>query len=277
MSKMDFTRREVAASLVAAAPRPAAEQGPNILVILSDDHTAAYLGCYGNPTIKTPNFDRFAAESMRFERAFTAAPQCVPSRTAIMTGRSPVAARMGRFSSPLPPDVVALPDLLRAKGYFTGICRRTFHLDGPGVPGPVTREIFERHHLRTFDRRVDYLDRNSPRAQTIPRVNEVLDKAGAKPFFLWLNFNDPHYPWDRDAIPSPHDPAKIYVPPQLPDLPGVRADLARYYDEVARADEEFASILAILERGSRRTPSCCSWATTAWRSRTAKARCTIRA
>ncbi len=74
---------------------------------------------------------------MLFERAFTAAPQCVPSRTALMTGRSPVGARMGRFSSPLPPDIVTAPEALRTKGYDTGVCGRYFHLDGVISPDPV--------------------------------------------------------------------------------------------------------------------------------------------
>ena len=218
---------------------------PNILVILSDDHSVPFLGCYGNQTIQTPNLDRFAAEGMRFDKAFTAAPQCVPSRTAIMTGRSPVAARMGRFSSPLPPDVTTLPEQLRKAGYFTGICRRQFHLDG-SPRGKVTQELLEKNHMRTFDQRVDWLDRNSPRAQTENKVNEFLDKRPAdKPFFLWVNFNDPHHVWDRTGQ---HDPKKIAVPPYLPDLPGMRDDLSRYMDEVGRMDGEFQSVLDILSK-----------------------------
>src|SRR5581483_6813969 len=85
---------------------------PNILFLLSDDHSYPYLGCYGNPDVRTPNLDRFAAEGLRFDRMFVSCPQCVPSRAALMTGRSPVAVRMVRFTSPLPPDVAALPDLL---------------------------------------------------------------------------------------------------------------------------------------------------------------------
>jgi len=75
----------------------------------------------------TPNLDKFAREGVVFERAFTAAPQCVPSRTALMTGRSPVAARMGRFSSPLPPEILTVPEVLRTKGYYTGVVARMVH------------------------------------------------------------------------------------------------------------------------------------------------------
>jgi len=74
---------------------------PNVLLVLSDDHSAAHVGAYGNADIKTPNLDAFAKEAMLFKRAYVAAPQCVPSRAALMTGRSPVAIQMTRFSAPL--------------------------------------------------------------------------------------------------------------------------------------------------------------------------------
>lgn len=227
----------------------AAAGSPNILLILSDDHSAQFVGCYGNEIIKTPNLDRFAGEGMRFDLAFTTAPQCVPSRASIVTGRSPVAARITRFSSPLAPDIVTLPELLRTKGYFTGVARRYFHLDGAFTAGSVTEEILDRHQLRTFHKRVDFLDRRSTRAETVAKVNEFLDQApSSKPFFLWLSFNDPHHPWDRNAISKPHDPQKLILPPELPDFPGVRSDLAHYYDEVSRMDAEFQSVLDVLER-----------------------------
>ena len=247
--KSKLTRRELAATLL-AAPLRSAESRPNVLLILSDDHSRPFVGAYGNPTIRTPNLDRFASEGMRFDRAFTAAPQCVPSRAALMTGRSPAAARIARFNSPLPPDVVTLPELLRSRGYFTGICRRNFHLDGPapGRMNPDMQAVFERHQLATFDKRVDFLDRNSNRSQTVSKVNEFLDKRPAgKPFFLWVSFNDPHHVWDADAVADRYDPKKIQLPPSLPDLPGVREDLARYYGEVTRMDEEFQSVLDVLK------------------------------
>src|SRR5512137_2742792 len=121
------------AILVVAAAAQAADK-PNILFLLSDDHSYPYLGCYGNKDVRTPNLDRFAAQGMRFDRMFVSCPQCVPSRAALMTGRSPVAVRMVRFTSPLPTEVPALPDLLRDKaGYFTGIAGRHYHLEGPQV------------------------------------------------------------------------------------------------------------------------------------------------
>jgi arylsulfatase A-like enzyme len=240
-----LTRRSLAAGL---APLAAAAQAarPNIVLILSDDHTKFFAGCYGNESIATPNLDRFAAAGMKFNNFFCAAPQCVPSRTAYLTGRSPVAARMGRFTSPLPPDVITLPELLRAQaGYFTGICRRQFHLDG--APGPNSKAVYEKYNLQTFDKRVDFLDRASPRAMTEKRVNEFFDKRPAnRPYFLWVNFDDPHFPWDN--IPNGINAQKLRVPGFLPDLPGVREDLRRYYDEVQRVDGEFQLTLDTIRK-----------------------------
>jgi N-sulfoglucosamine sulfohydrolase len=73
---------------------------PNILFMLSDDHSYPFLSTYGSPNVKTPTLDRLAADGMKFHRFFTGAPQCVPSRATLMTGRSAVAARMTRFSAP---------------------------------------------------------------------------------------------------------------------------------------------------------------------------------
>lgn len=62
---------------------------PNILIIMSDQHTPNVLGCYGNNIVKTPNLDRLASRGALFEHAYCQAPLCVPSRTSFMTGLQP--------------------------------------------------------------------------------------------------------------------------------------------------------------------------------------------
>ena len=247
---VELTRRQLGAALAPAAlvgQGAAPASRPNILLVLSDDHSAEFLGAAGNPVIRTPNLDRFASQGMRLDRMFTSAPQCVPSRAALLTGRSPVAVRMGRFTAPLPMDVRTFAEDLRDAGYFTGVCRRNHHLDG-AASGKLSAGIFQKHGLQTMRRRMDYVDISAP-AQTTARVNEFFDKKPAeRPFFLWVNFNDPHHPWDSNAIPQPHDRKRIPVPRYLPDLPGVREDLGRYYDEITRMDGEFQSVIEILER-----------------------------
>jgi arylsulfatase A-like enzyme len=166
-----------------------------------------------------------------------------------MTGRSAVAARMTRFSSALPPDEITLPEVLREHGYYTGICGRTFHLDGSARQGPITASLFEKLNMRTFDRRVDYLDRGSAQEGVGRHLEMFLDKKPAnKPFFLWMNFSDPHHVWTTRIAGMQHDPASLRLPPHLPDLPGVRADLARYMDEITHCDSLVAGVLEILKR-----------------------------
>ena len=214
---------------------------PNIVFVLSDDHSYPFIGCYGTD-MKTPNLDRFAAEGMKFHRMFTGAPQCVPSRATIMTGRSPVAARITRFSSPLARDEITFPELLRKDaGYFVGVLGRTYHLDGSGRGPEVSDSTFDEHHMRTFKDRFDYVDASS-QEMVQPRMKEFFDQRPKdKPYFLWVNFNDPHHPWNSGK--NPPDPAKLKVPGFLPDLPGVRGDLSRYLGEIEHADGDFQSVL----------------------------------
>src|SRR5262245_34437163 len=141
---------------LAAASIQSGEKRPNILVVLSDDHSAVFLGCYGDKQIQTPNLDKLALSGMRLDRAYVTTPQCVPSRASIMTGRSPISINMTRFSAPLPREVKIFPEYLRERGYFTGVAGRTYHLDGAAV-SPESKEIFAKHKLQTFRDRLDYV------------------------------------------------------------------------------------------------------------------------
>lgn len=229
----------------------AGAEPPNVLFLLSDDHSAPYLSCYGDHGVRTPNLDRFASEGMRFDRMFVTCPQCVPSRASLMTGRSPVSVKMVRFTAPLPADVVGLPDLLRTQvGYFTGVGGRTYHLDGPARKAVVSTEILDRFELRTFKNRVDYMEKGGPGVfkQYGDHLTKFLDAAPKdKPWFFWLGFSDPHHPWTTKSASGSPDPAKIPLPPHLPDLPGVRGDLSRYLAEIEHLDGDVQSVLDVLQ------------------------------
>lgn len=222
---------------------------PNVLLLLSDDHSYPFLSTYGDANVKTPVLDQLAAEGMKFHRYFTACPQCVPSRAALMTGRSPVACRMTRFSSPLPKDEVAFPEILRTDGgYYTGVCGRSFHLDGAaGRGGTGIADLYEKHELQTFAKRVDFL-KSCPDPQVAQTVGEFLDQRPAdKPFFLWANFSDPHHVWNAPAEFRP-DPASLKLPAHWPDLPGMREQLADYCAEVNRLDRTVGMVLDVLKQ-----------------------------
>jgi arylsulfatase A-like enzyme len=245
------TRRAVAGlwfTLICCGLIGAAEpKRPNILFLLSDDHSYPFLSTYGSPNVKTPALDQLAAEGMKFHRFFTGAPQCVPSRATLMTGRSAVAARMTRFSSPLPRDEVTLPELLREKGgYFTGICGRNYHLDGAARTGAAVSRIFEEHQLKSFSDRVDFLNTCADN-EVAGQVTAFLDKKPAdKPFFLWANFSDPHHVWNAPSEFRP-DPAALVLPAHWPDLTGMREQLADYFAEINRLDRTIAGVLDVLK------------------------------
>ena len=56
---------------------------PNILFILSNQHSKFHLGCYGDPLVRTPHLDRLANEGMRFANAYTPSPLCVPAHDVV--------------------------------------------------------------------------------------------------------------------------------------------------------------------------------------------------
>jgi arylsulfatase A len=105
------------------------ENPPNIIVIFCDDLGWGDLGCFGNPTIRTPNLDRMAQEGQKWTQFYVAAPVCTPSRAALMTGRYPI--RNGMSSAKgvlfpnsgggLPAKEITLAEMLKQLGYSTGI------------------------------------------------------------------------------------------------------------------------------------------------------------
>ncbi len=232
-----------------ASAQKANEQRPNILFLLSDDHSVPFLGAYGYP-IHTPAMDQLAKGGVLFDRAFTTAPQCVPSRASLMTGRSPVAIQMTRFNAPLPKQYVTLPAVLKKGGYYTGVCKRYYHLDGPYHKyDTINQRILDKYSLRTFKNAFDFVQVGGDHKTTPDVVNEYFNKAPKdKPFFLWVNFSDPHHAWDKDAIEKPLDPKTLPLPDYLPDYPGMRQAVADHCGEIIRMDEEVKWILEILEK-----------------------------
>ncbi len=204
-----------------ASCTPQKEEKPNIVFILSDDHSYPYLGCYGNSDLTTPNIDKLAGEGILYHRAYTTAPQSVPSRASLMTGRNVLDVEMSRFSAPLQRKYIAFPEILRGNGYYTGICGRSYHLDGSDTKAPETIQAFEKYNLETFKDRVDYLRKGSD-SLSVEQFKEFLDLVpGKSPFFIQVNFHDPHR--DFDAYEYEPDPAHIQMPVTMPDNKEFRA------------------------------------------------------
>jgi N-sulfoglucosamine sulfohydrolase len=197
---------------------------PNIVFLISDDHTAADLGCYGNAHLHTPNLDRLAARGARFTNCFVTSPQCSPNRSAIFTGCTAHSTGTSRLHTPMPPWEKTYVDALKERGYYTGAYRKV-------------------HQGDDFNRRFDFYRpaKDAPFAEFFDR------RPANQPFFLHIGFTDPHRPYVPKAFDPPHDRAKVRVPNFLPDTPEIREDLGMYADFIARMDSECGQLVALLE------------------------------
>lgn len=94
---------------------------PNIVFFFVDDFGRQDLSCYGSKLYETPNMDQLAAQGVRFTNAYTAYPRCVPSRTAVMSGKYPARLSKAKTKSKhsLPLEEVTFAEALKAKGYTT--------------------------------------------------------------------------------------------------------------------------------------------------------------
>ncbi|MCP3903044.1 MAG: arylsulfatase [Planctomycetes bacterium] len=128
---------------------------PNVIYILADDLGYHELGCYGQAKIRTPNLDRLAREGMRFTRHYSGSPVCAPSRCVLLTGRHTGHAairgnkEVGGWGPeepegqlPLPAGEVTIAELLRDRGYATGVFGK-WGLGGPGSVGHPRAQGFD--------------------------------------------------------------------------------------------------------------------------------------
>jgi arylsulfatase A-like enzyme len=226
-----------------SAPPTAAAQRPNFVLVIADDMGWDEAVPYGHPTIRTPNLARLAREGLRFDRAFVTTSSCSPSRASIITGRYPHATGAEVLHTPVPASQITFVERLRAAGYWTAAVGK-WHL-GDALLG-------------RFDVVKDAAKRNAGASATMPGGGDLSgaeewlatlrERPRDRPFLLWLAAFDPHRDYVPGAIARPHRPEEVVVPPYLPDAPEVRADLAHYYDEIARLDGYVGQVLDELAR-----------------------------
>ncbi len=191
-----------------------AERLPNFVILYADDLGYGDLGCYGHPTIRTPNLDRMAAEGMRFTQFYSAAPVCTPSRAALLTGRLPIRNGMcgttrrvlyANSTGGLPASEITIAEALKTKGYATA-CVGKWHLGHQPQYLP-TRNGFDSYFGIPYsnDMRPTPLLRNEalfeePAVQETltPRYTreavEFIRRSRERPFFLYLAYTFPHVP-----------------------------------------------------------------------------------
>ncbi|MBI5685244.1 MAG: sulfatase [Verrucomicrobia bacterium] len=212
----------VAVSLGATAF--AAEKPRNIIFILSDDHRWDWLGFMPEAPkfLETPNLDRLAKEGAHLRNAFVSTSLCSPSRASILTGQYMHHHRVVDNQRPEPAGIRFLPEYLRGAGYETAFFGK-WHM---GHDSDEPRKGFD--HWAGFRGQGEYgdptLNVNGTRRQFKGYSTDVLtDLAlewmrarGGKPFFVYLSFKAPHFPFE----PAPrhrgrYDKASVRYPPTM--------------------------------------------------------------
>ena len=136
---------------------------PNFLFIITDQHRADHLGCYGNKIVQTPNIDGLAAQGTRFERFYVANPICMPNRASIMTGRMCSVHGARHNGIPLSRNHTTFVELLRDAGYRTGLIGKSHLQSFTGLPATNNFKPQERKHVPAKHLRDAFKDnRHSP-------------------------------------------------------------------------------------------------------------------
>jgi N-sulfoglucosamine sulfohydrolase len=240
---------QVALTILCLAGTLSAADRPNILLFTADDLHAESLGVYGGrPLDLTPNLDAFAAESLLFNKAHVNVAICAPCRAVIATGRySHRSGAMGFM--PAREDVPDIVTTLKAAGYHTGILGKVGH----STPKKTMKWDY------SFDQKDLGNGRNPNLYYQRSQVFLNESKEVKKPFYFMVNSHDPHRPYCNPkkltkgaAMPSRvYKPKEVDVPGFLPDLPGVRAELATYLNSTRRLDDTFGKVMQALKESGQ--------------------------
>lgn len=120
---------------------------PNFLFILTDQHRAQDLGCYGNRIVSTPHIDALAARGLAMDRAYVATPVCMPNRSTLLTGRLPSLHGVRSNGIALSLDSVTFADLLGAAGYRTALVGKSHLQNFTGLKALVAGEAAPAGHV----------------------------------------------------------------------------------------------------------------------------------
>lgn len=231
---------------------------PNFVVLLCDDLGYGDLGCYGHPAIRTPQLDQLAAQGMRLTDCYASAPVCSPSRSGLLTGRTPT--RIGIYDwipanhvVHLRRSEVTIATLLRQAGYATcqvgkWHCNGKFNSAAQPQPGDHGFDYWmstqnnagpSHHDPNNFVRNgkpVGRLSGYSCQLVADEAIHWLKDgRDQAKPFFLFVCFHEPHEPID-----SPPELVATYPEAR-------KRGEALYYANVTNVDRAVGRLLATLE------------------------------
>jgi N-sulfoglucosamine sulfohydrolase len=245
-----------ALALFVSSPASFAAERLNVLLITADDLSADSLGSFGCKLADTsPNIDRLASESFRFDYAHVVCANCMPSRNALYSGRYPHNNRVEGFYQVPNPGYPVMTDLMKSAGYFTAIRHKVGH-STPYAPYGWDLVLGR----DSDDNRAEVRDPASFKTTTAQGIDAA--KAAGKPFCLVMNIADPHKPFYSEGrrgrtATDPHKPSRVFEPKEVPipgylfDDPVVRKEMANYYSSVRRADDAVGCVLEALNESGQ--------------------------
>lgn len=236
----------------------AAETRPNVVVFLADDLGWGDLACYGHPLIKTPHLDKFATQGLRLTQCYSASAVCSPSRSAIVTGRTPY--RNGVFTwIPAGRDIhlrrseITFARLLHDQGYATCHVGK-WHLNGyfndPRHPQPNDHGYdwwmaTQNNAAPSHKNPNNFVRNGEPVGELTGFSAPLVVEEGIKwlkekrdpqqPFCLAVWTHEPHLPIESD--PKFQDLYK-----DLPD-----PDQRQHHGNVSQLDDAFGRLMATLD------------------------------
>ena len=178
---------------------------PNILFIMTDDHAAHAMGCYGSVINQTPHLDRIAQDGMRFNNCFCTNALCEPSRATILTGTYNHINEVTTIGAHLDNRQENLAKILQRNGYQTAIVGK-WHLGQGEAHWPTGFDYWN-----ILQGQGPYFDpemvRNGEKVQYEGYTTDLItdlslewlkERDKEKPFFLMYHHKAPHRPWDPD-------------------------------------------------------------------------------
>ena len=224
--------------LLLASDLAFAAKPPNVVFILTDNHGAWTLGCYGNKDIRTPNIDRLAAEGMLFTRAMSSNPVCSPTRATYLTGLIPSQHglhsfldgkyMMGPKAYYALKEFQTLPKILHSQGYVCGLSGK-WHLGANMTPQDGFSYWITMVRGSTQNFYEDPIIENGEVKKTPKYMTDLWtehavkfieqNKGGEKPFFLYLAYNGPYCLGKLLLEPARNRHAEYYADKDLPSFP----------------------------------------------------------
>jgi len=219
---------------------------PNILLAIADDQSWPHAGAYGDRMVQTAAFDRVAREGVLFTRAYCPAPQCSPSRAALLTGRNIwQLEEAGTHGSLFPAKFKVYPELLAAAGYHVGYTGKPWAPGNWKAGGRSQNPAGPGYNRRTLTPPTKGISRNDYAGNF---ADFLAARPAGAPFCFWYGGHEPHRAYEAGSgVAAGKSPDQARVPGFLPDHDVVRGDLLDYAQEIDWFDRHLGRMIGHLE------------------------------